>query len=100
VANDAEIVVASASSQRRSLRLKVEPGAGVSVQPFTLDVLDAQGRVVTSAAVAGRQIVDLPLPTEPGQSAVFRLHVDGGGAAAPNDARTLNFRVFAFDWAQ
>jgi hypothetical protein len=41
----------------------------------------------------------MTLPINPGQRAVFRLHIEGGGGPTPNDLRILNFRVFRIGWA-
>ncbi len=98
VANDAEIVV-TAPSAAREIDLEIEPGPGLGLQPFELQLLDQQGHVVARAQVRGREAVKVALPTTAGQQAVFRLHADGGGLPTPNDSRTLNFRVFRLDWA-
>jgi hypothetical protein len=100
VSNDAELVVWSPSGSRQQLRLELEPGPGLGGQPMALHVLDEQGQAVASAAVQGRQSVDVTLPLTASQTAVYRLHVDGGGLPTPTDPRTLNFRVFAFGWAE
>jgi len=94
-ANDVELVVTSALGTERQVELDVEPGPGVGSQAFVLQVLDAEGDAVAALPVQGRQVVRTSLPTRPGSSSVFHLHLEGGGMAAPNDARTLNFRVFS-----
>jgi SAM-dependent methyltransferase len=99
VANDAELIIHRPSASRRTLSLEMEPGPGVGSQPFTLQVLDEQGRVAATAEVKGRQVVNVALPISQGQTAVFRLHIEGGGLPTPNDPRTLNFRIFRFGWS-
>ncbi len=99
IANDAELVIARPTGQRSTLNLEVEPGPGLNGQPLKLQALDQAGQIVATAAQAiGRQTVEMTLPISPGQRAVFRLHVEGGGAPTPNDPRILNFRVFRFGW--
>ncbi|NVM23355.1 MAG: hypothetical protein HWN68_16415, partial [Desulfobacterales bacterium] len=99
VNNDAEIVVI-APSESPEISLKVAPGPGLSYQPFELQVLDQSGQVVATAEVEGREMVRVALPIVAGETQKFRLHVEGGGQqAAPNDPRTLNFRVFHLGWA-
>jgi hypothetical protein len=98
VDNNAEIVVTAPTTANRTLRLEVEPGPGVGSQPFTLQLVDAQSRVVASELVRGRQTLRVPLTLAPGRDTVLRLRPEGGGASAPNDPRTLNFRVFSLAW--
>jgi hypothetical protein len=99
VENDAELIIPQSTGTRQTLSLEVEPGPGVGLQPFTLQVLDGEGHTVTTAEVKGREVVNVTLPVTQGQSAVFRLHVEGGGLPAPNDPRILNFRIFRFGWS-
>ena len=99
VANDAQLIIRTPTGTRRTMSLDIEPGPGVGLQPFTLHVLDEQGRTAAVAEVKGREIVQITLPIIQGQEAVFRLHVEGGGLPTPNDPRILNFRVFRY-WMQ
>jgi hypothetical protein len=98
-ANDPRITVTGDGQRNRVLRLDLEPGPGVGSRPFTIEVLDQQGQAVATAYVQGRQTLEVPLNVTAGDSEQFTFHVVGGGGAAPNDPRTLNFRVFAFSWA-
>ena len=98
VNNDAEIVVI-APGDSPEISLGIAPGPGLSYQPFELQVLDENGQAVATAEVKGRETVEVALPLVAGEGQVFRLHVEGGGQqAAPNDPRTLNFRVFRLGW--
>jgi hypothetical protein len=94
VENDAHILVPPVSSGGVELSLVLEPGPGVGTGPLLLKVLDASGKQVADARVAGRGPLKMLVPIESGKPGDFRLHVDGGGKPAPNEARILNFRVF------
>jgi hypothetical protein len=93
--NDAELVVTAPFGTERQIQLEVEPGPGLGSQPFTMEILDWEGKQVAAIPVQGRETVGATLPTHPGTDSVFRLHVSGGGLLTPNDPRTLNFRVFS-----
>jgi hypothetical protein len=99
VNNDAEILVVRPTGTRQQLALVIEPGPGVGSQPFLLSVLDESGKPVASVFVPDRRPVTVTLPVAAGPTAVYRLHVDSGGAPTQNDGRVLNFRVFRFEWA-
>ena len=100
VNNDAELYIV-APEDRPTLQLLVEAGPGLSYAPFELQLLDSEGQVVATAAVEGRETVELELPLDEGESGAYRLHVENGGQQfAPNDPRTLNFRVFSLGWAR
>jgi len=100
VNNDAGLHVI-APEDRPTLQLLVEAGPGLSYAPFELQLLDSEGQVVATAAVEGRETVELELPLDEGESGAYRLHVENGGQQfAPNDPRTLNFRVFSLGWAR
>jgi hypothetical protein len=95
VNNDAEVIVKSPDKLAMgTLSLELEPGPSLGRQFFELELLDETGRIVSTAKVQGRKIVQLTLP--PGvKSQKFRLHVEGSEQQdVPNDSRTLNFRVF------
>lgn len=98
VNNDAEIVTTTSGAQNRRLAVDLEPGPGVGGKRFDLHFVDGDGRELASVPVAGRQSVTIPVPESTGPSATIRVHVDEGGLPAPNDARTLNFRVFRLSW--
>jgi hypothetical protein len=97
VANDAALIVTRPSGNAQALHLDVEPGPGLGLQPFTLQVRDEQGQTVGQVDVRGRETVTVTLPLTAGADRTFKLHVEGGGQPAPNDPRTLNFRVFAIE---
>jgi glycosyltransferase involved in cell wall biosynthesis len=94
VNNDAEVIAWVPRVARQELRLELEPGPGLDCQPFELQILDESGQQVAGALVRGREVINVILPTVPGRTAVFRLHVEGGGKSIPGDSRTLNFRIF------
>jgi hypothetical protein len=100
VANDAEIVVARPSGERRELELQLEPGPGVGLAAFDLHLVDEGGAPVGAVRVRGRETVRVPLPIRPGvETQTFRLRVEGGSLPTPNDARILNFRLFSMRWS-
>lgn len=99
VANNAELIIHAPTGTRRTLSLEIEPGPGVGLQPFTLQVLDQKGETAATAEVRGREVVKVTLPISQGEAAAFRLHIEGGGLPTPNDPRILNFRVFRFGWS-
>jgi maltose O-acetyltransferase len=99
VASDAELIVANPTAARRTLRMDVEPGPGVSSRPFTLRILDDRDRALATAVVHSRQSVSIPLSLTPGCATVFRLRADGAGKRTPGDSRSLDFRVFALEWS-
>jgi FkbM family methyltransferase len=99
VANDAELIIREPTGTRQTLSLEVEPGPGVGSRPFMLQVLDEKGHPAATAEVKGRRVIHMRLPIVKGQSAIFRLHVEGGGIPVPNDPRILNFRVFRYGWS-
>ncbi len=98
VNNDAQIVVTSPTGKSTRLRMTVEPGPGLAGRPFELQVFDQSGQIVARVDIHGRETVSIPLPIFAGHSAIYHLHVDGGGLRAGKDPRTLNFRVFMFEW--
>lgn len=94
VNNDAELAVAAVQPVAYILHLTLEPGPGVGVKPFDLEV-SANGEKIATARVKGKETVTVILP--PLRPAVYRvsLHAVGGGAKSASDDRTLNFRVFS-----
>src|SRR5262249_46468093 len=98
VGNDAGLSITLPSASAPILSLEVEPGPGVETCPFWLQIRDESGRTAARGLVAGRQIVYLDLPLNPGQTRCFRLHTEGGGRPMPGSSRILNFRVLRCDW--
>jgi hypothetical protein len=98
VANDAEVIVTGPANGPGALRLDLQAGPGLAGQDFTLQFVDELGQSAASIPVVGRQSIRVKLPLSPGSTAVYRLHVDGGGHPSAGDQRTLNFRVFSIDW--
>ncbi|HET9393755.1 MAG TPA: hypothetical protein VFO29_09605 [Candidatus Rubrimentiphilum sp.] len=91
--NDAELLVVALQPVRHALVLTLEPGPGVGLKPFTLQVMES-GKEIARADVRGKQPIRIELP--PAGPKIYRLifHVEGGGRTIANDARILNFRVF------
>lgn len=93
VTNDAEVYVAALKNVKHFLQVHLEPGPGVDLKPFELQVREGS-QTLARATVKGRQMVSIEMPaTEPSVRKLV-LHIEGGGKAAPNDSRVLNFRVF------
>jgi hypothetical protein len=95
VENDAVVHVAALTPLRHALRVVVEPGPGVGLEPFTLSAREPDGTELGSFVVASKQVVTFPLPPERPRVFSITLHAAAGGKSSPNDARVLNFRVFA-----
>ena len=93
VANDAIVHVATLKRVDHQVQIHIEPGPGVGLKPFELQVFDGS-QIAAKLNVKGRQPIAVVLPA--GEPAVhnLRLHTDDGGSTAPNDTRVLNFRVF------
>jgi hypothetical protein len=101
VANDAQFLISVNEAGNAEVSLVLESGPGLGGQPFVLHILDASGRQVSAEPVAkGRNTIRFIVPVEADKPNGFRLHVDGGGKATPNDPRILNFRVFEMESAQ
>jgi hypothetical protein len=97
VDNDAQIRIQAAQAEGVAVSMMVEPGPGIGGKPFVLKIFDRSGRQVGAVSVKGRSRVKFTVPVEAGKLNEFVLHVDGGGQAARNDRRILNFRVFRID---
>jgi hypothetical protein len=94
VAQDAQLAIRLAR-ERRSLALIVEPGPGISFEPFVLLVRDASGHVLGRVPVAGVTYADVPLPIHPGKFSTLVFTTEGGGSRIGSDPRQLNFRLYA-----
>lgn len=93
VTNDAEIYAASLRNVKHYLNIHLEPGPGLNLKPFELLVKENDDTLARTT-VKGRQMVSIELPAAEPAVRKLLLHVEGGGKAAPNDTRVLNFRVF------
>lgn len=93
VTNDAEVCVATLRNVKHYLNIHLEPGPGLNLKPFELLVKE-KNETLARTTVKGRQMVSIELPAAEPSVRKLILHVEGGGKAAPNDARVLNFRVF------
>ncbi len=93
VANDAEIYVAALRKTKHYLQLYLEPGPGLKLSPFELQIQE-KGETLARATIKGRQMISIELP--PAEPAVHKLvlHVDAAGEQGAHDDRVLNFRVF------
>jgi hypothetical protein len=98
VERDAEVFIPSGSVGKGKLVLELEAGPGVGSKAFRLLVTDDTGKKVGLDCHGGRDKYGVPLPVKAGRNR-FRLAVEGGGLPAPNDPRTLNFRVFRLEWS-
>ena len=96
VGNDAELIVVSPPGEAQpSLDIEIEPGPGVGLKPFDLQIIrENKGGTAVSVRVNGRETVRAKLWLEPEKTEIYRLHIEGGGLPALNDPRILNFRVF------
>ena len=90
----AEFFVATFDPVIHTLKILLEPGPGVGLKPFPLEVTDA-GSPIAAIDVKGKQTISVPLP--PTGPAVHRiaLKAGGGGMATAGDSRVLDFRVFS-----
>ncbi len=93
VTNDAEVYVAALRNVKHYLNIHLEPGPGLNLKPFEL-LIKEDDQILARTTVKGRQMVSLELPAAEPAVRKLVLHVEGGGKAAPNDNRLLNFRVF------
>jgi hypothetical protein len=102
VDNDAELIISppklsptnsSGARQARVLVLDVEPGPGVNMRPFLLELRDASGKHLSEIRVKRRSVVTFALPDAEGEIRVV-LHTRDGGNRIRSDLRTLNFRLF------
>jgi len=98
VDNDAEVSVEPPSNPPPPLVFDLEPGPGVSRQPFLLQVTDDAGRVLAENHVPGRCKLEVVLPPLTSRRQSFRFRVLAGGLAIPSDPRIMNFRVFSCGW--
>ena len=94
VNNDAELSITAPSTQLIPLTLELEPGPGVDNKPFDLQLLSAAGKLIAKASITAREQIKFRLPTPPGNTETFKLHVEGGGKPTAGETRILNFRVF------
>jgi hypothetical protein len=90
--NDAEIIVNPAGRRRWGLQLDLECPAAADGSPRTLTVYNRAGEPVQTASPAGRSLLRLDLPTDPGRLEAFRFHID---APADADPSRPVFRVFS-----
>lgn len=90
----AEFYVAAFDPAIHTLKILLEPGPGVGVKPFTLEVTDA-GSSIAVIEIKGKQTISVSLP--PTAPAVHRiaLYARGGGMVMAGDPRVLDFRVFS-----
>jgi hypothetical protein len=96
--NDA--VIEASQSAKSAFNLEVEPGPGLEMRPFVLQVLSQTGTPITTLDVRHRQQVEIKLPSDAKLPMKIKLHVDGGGKTSPGDPRTMNFRAFEYDPAR
>jgi hypothetical protein len=92
ISGDASLVIHEGHGD--TLVFDAESGPGLESKPFLLHVLAPDGSSVTTAEIASRTPVGVPLERF-ASGCVLTLHVDGGGRQVKGDPRILNFRVFA-----
>ena len=100
VDNDATILIQPSADPDRMLVLDAEPGPGVQLEPFVLELRDEAGQPVSSVLVKRRSVVALQAPASATHLVPVQLHAYGGGTKIPSDPRTLNFRVFRCEVAR
>ncbi len=93
IADRADLTVRMPGDTRRSLVLDVAP-SDTATPPVTLEVRDAMGNVVKTAAVAERQRLAVALPGVPGQHAAVGLVVP----AASSEPHAPALRVYRCHW--
>ncbi len=94
VNDNAEILIQARGEEAGLLVLDLEPGPGVKLSPFSLEIRDEAGERIARVRVKSRSIVRAPLALSKTLPVRLWLHVDGGGVRIASDLRTLNFRVF------
>lgn len=98
VKNHAQIVITRPSGAHRHLAIEVAPGRALNFQPFELQLLDSQNRVIGAAWVEARRQVEFELPLAPGQGAIFRLHIDEPPQNREVESYTDHFQVYKLFW--
>lgn len=94
VDNDAQIKLTAAQRRPWIMEAEVEPGPSLGGAPLQIGVRDASGKTIAqSSPTRGRAYVEFHLPAEHA-GMVLTLFVQSRNAKAPNERRTLNFRVF------
>jgi hypothetical protein len=96
VENDAELLIDPALGSEKVLVLDAEPGPGVHMGAFWLELRDGVGNRLGSVLVKRRTIVTFPLPRTR-EPLCVSLHTVQGGNKIAFDPRTLNFRVYRCD---
>jgi hypothetical protein len=79
--------------------LEIEPGPGVGVQPFELQLRDPDGQTLAQGTIDCRSQVSFRLPLKPDEVGRFILQVVGGDRPCEGDPRILNCAVHRCDWA-
>jgi hypothetical protein len=92
--NDAQILIASPTPLKTSLRLQVEIGPSVGANQTFVAVRDRAGRTLWRERVKGRQVVLVPIDLVAGDNE-FRLSVASARKHVPHDPRILNLRLFS-----
>jgi hypothetical protein len=99
VHNDAELLVPPSTAENRVLSLDVEPNLESAAASQNLQLVNAQGRTLASAELAGRQKVDLTVPATANGPEVWHLHVADDAPPAAGEPPASNFRIFQIGWA-
>lgn len=94
VDNNAQVKLTEAQRRPWIMEAEVEPGRGLGGAPLQIDVRDASDKsIAQSSPTRGRAYVEFHLPAQPAGT-MLTLSVQSRNAKAPNERRTLNFRVF------
>jgi hypothetical protein len=81
----------------RVLRLELEPGPAMGLQPMELAVFTG-GEAVLEATIDRRSLLRVPLPPLASDRCDLRIQATGGRNAVAHDPRILAFRVFSCIW--
>jgi hypothetical protein len=99
IENEAELVISTArgevSNLSQVLVLDVEPGPGVGMSSFLLELRDDSGKQVSEIRVKRRSVITFTLPKSEAETLRVFLYTRDGGNRIHEDLRTLNFRVFS-----
>jgi len=95
VENDAVLHIAALRPLLHTITMVIEPGPGVSLAPFMLAIRLADGTLLESVRILGKQRATFTLPPDSPRVFSVVFHVDEGGQTIGSDPRILNFRVFS-----
>jgi hypothetical protein len=100
VDTNAELVIQPSGDPERVLAMDVEPGPGMNLEPFVLQLQDPGGTCVSSTRVTRRGVVTLAVPPSSADPLRLQLHAVGSGTTNPAYPRPLKFRVWGCELAR